>query len=743
MAEDNPNYSTYNGMIFTQDLTSLILVPEGMGGNAVLPDSLVNVPACVLSRCIKLSTISFAGSTGSESLTSENGILYNADKTELIAAPAGIGSTVNIAAECQKIAEGAFVSNADISTIVVNGAVLEIATGGAAHLLLSEDAAKAETIKINSFNEATVSNAKVVINGSTEEEAHAWRTAWEEAGFTNFSEGAKVGQEIVPVEGKAGFAFTLLDNFTLGVRWDGGAENAQAPSDLRIPEYGEINGVRYAVTEIADSAFIDQTSFETISIPSGITRIGDSAFANNTNLKAISIPGSVTDIDNSAFAGCNNLVAIDITSGLRTIGDYAFSAVAANTVVLPDTVESVGDYAFANSPNLETVLALGDIPEVGAAALSGNANVKVYVPYNENEAYAWTLGAPASNNHLLPYGVKVTDEPVTLEEGQSVNLFDNGGYLKAPEGFEVNYFYKAKPLSVNQEGIVEAKQEGSTNVEASISFEFEKVSASNYISEDVELVPASFTPTTSTYRLTLSDTGSYQVQPLAAMAARAGSNTITFDPDNTPMTYHHGYVGSPDCTITAIASATSYSFYDFIVTSSGKQIHMRTLDVNGNPYVYDFIYEGNRPGWTFLGFNWECNGQTYTSVGSTDAIINIPNGSVVKPVWEKTHITFDPDGTPMKYQFGTGDSATVTDITAATTYTFYEFIVTGKQIHMRTYTADGVYVANFVYEGNRPGWTFLGYTWEYNGKTYTENGANGAVSIPNGCTVKPVWEKNH
>ncbi|WP_206214146.1 InlB B-repeat-containing protein, partial [Adlercreutzia sp. ZJ154] len=44
--------------------------------------------------------------------------------------------------------------------------------------------------------------------------------------------------------------------------------------------------------------------------------------------------------------------------------------------------------------------------------------------------------------------------------------------------------------------------------------------------------------------------------------------------------------------------------------------------------------------------------------------------------------------------------------------------------------------------GNRPGWTFLGYTWEYNGKTYTENGANGAVSIPNGCTVKPVWEIN-
>ena len=78
---DNSAYTSYNGMVFSKDLTSLTLVPEGFEGNAVLPAEMATVPACVFSRCIKLTAITVAnakaGSTAASAFISKDGILYS------------------------------------------------------------------------------------------------------------------------------------------------------------------------------------------------------------------------------------------------------------------------------------------------------------------------------------------------------------------------------------------------------------------------------------------------------------------------------------------------------------------------------------------------------------------------------------------------------------------------------------------------------------------------------------------
>ena len=53
----NPVLQSYNGMLFDEGLTRLLLVPEGMEGAAVLPVSMASVPACAFTRCTKLSAI--------------------------------------------------------------------------------------------------------------------------------------------------------------------------------------------------------------------------------------------------------------------------------------------------------------------------------------------------------------------------------------------------------------------------------------------------------------------------------------------------------------------------------------------------------------------------------------------------------------------------------------------------------------------------------------------------------------
>lgn len=48
--DSNETFRSLNDMLFNKELSSLLLVPEGMEGAAVIPDTLATVPACVFSR---------------------------------------------------------------------------------------------------------------------------------------------------------------------------------------------------------------------------------------------------------------------------------------------------------------------------------------------------------------------------------------------------------------------------------------------------------------------------------------------------------------------------------------------------------------------------------------------------------------------------------------------------------------------------------------------------------------------
>ena len=64
-----------------------------------------------------------------------------------------------------------------------------------------------------------------------------------------------------------------------------------------------------SVTTIGESAF-HWCGITSITIPNGVTTIGKSAFANCRTLTSITIPNSVTTIENYAFFDCSNLTSI-------------------------------------------------------------------------------------------------------------------------------------------------------------------------------------------------------------------------------------------------------------------------------------------------------------------------------------------------------------------------------------------------------------------------------------------------
>ena len=70
------------------------------------------------------------------------------------------------------------------------------------------------------------------------------------------------------------------------------------------------------------------------------------------------MPNSVTSIGNYAFRGCANLTSVTIGNSVTSIGDCTFECCTSLTsITIPDSVTSIGDSAFYNCSSLTSVIA--------------------------------------------------------------------------------------------------------------------------------------------------------------------------------------------------------------------------------------------------------------------------------------------------------------------------------------------------------------------------------------------------
>nr|MDE5601829.1 leucine-rich repeat domain-containing protein [Clostridia bacterium] len=128
--------------------------------------------------------------------------------------------------------------------------------------------------------------------------------------------------------------------------WIVGCDNTKARGTIKIEE---------GTVGIANYAFFKCSNITAVEIPDSVKTIGRSAFYQCESLTSVRLPSALKTIEDYTFYGCTNLSMPTLPVTLEYIGRSAFykcalrnpeGDTASDTLVIPNSVQTIGDYAF-------------------------------------------------------------------------------------------------------------------------------------------------------------------------------------------------------------------------------------------------------------------------------------------------------------------------------------------------------------------------------------------------------------
>lgn len=112
-----------------------------------------------------------------------------------------------------------------------------------------------------------------------------------------------------------------------------------------------------SIESIPDNYFKDCVNLQSVIISEGVTHIGEHSFSNCRKLREITIPGTVKTIEKGAFENCQSLSKVTIAEGATAIGEEAFkNCKSLKSVSIANSVVEIGKAAFYECSSIETIV---------------------------------------------------------------------------------------------------------------------------------------------------------------------------------------------------------------------------------------------------------------------------------------------------------------------------------------------------------------------------------------------------
>ena len=177
-----------------------------------------------------------------------------------------------------------------------------------------------------------------------------------------------------------------------------------------------LSTVNIKCSQVGTLMFYECSSLSTLNLGSNVTTIGESAFGLCSALTSLHIPQNVSSIGERAFQGCNietitvedgntvydsrdNCNAIIQTSynrlvvgcknttipeTVKSIGNYAFLSLNLSEIIIPDNVVSIRKGAFAGT-TINHIVIPASVTSIGGGCFSSAKIVLIEFPYSETE----------------------------------------------------------------------------------------------------------------------------------------------------------------------------------------------------------------------------------------------------------------------------------------------------------------------------------------------------------------------
>ncbi|MBQ3044980.1 MAG: leucine-rich repeat protein [Clostridia bacterium] len=421
--------------------------------------SVTNIGSGVFRGCTSLEKI--AVEEGNPSYTAdETGVLFTKDKTKIVGYPAGNKRTEYVIPDyVTEIERYSFAGSVNLEEVIWNNPAIKLGLGafsdcrGLRTVTIPEGTTHLSDWLFNACFSLSEINFPESLESIASGTFH-WCTGLE---YVELPSGLKeIGNN----------AFRECERLK-GIKLPDGLEVIRPNAfhqcfsleSIEIPE---------SVTYIGDTAFYQCYSLKEITFPKGTTAIYGSTLRYCVDLENVSIPDSVTAINDDSFMDCRSLETVTIPENVKAVTGKAFvNCIAFESVsvdadnpyftadssgvlfnnnktklvyypankqqkvyTVPDTVTSIGTYAFGSAQTLASVIIPDSVTAIEAAAFYGNNIRDIYFEGTQEQWNEFAAATDTANpvtatvhfnhkstDHVHEYAQSITAEPTCSANG--------------------------------------------------------------------------------------------------------------------------------------------------------------------------------------------------------------------------------------------------------------------------------------------------------------------------------------